>query len=115
MRTVMVISDATGDTAERMVRAAILQFGDIPVNVRVYSRVRLQSEVESILDRAAELHALVVYTVVNREERDLIINAIERHNLESVDLMGALMGKLTSYFSSEPSGVPGRDRCNACP
>jgi regulator of PEP synthase PpsR (kinase-PPPase family) len=107
MKTVMVISDATGDTAERMVRAAILQFGDIPVTVRVYSRVRLQSEVESILERAAELHALVVYTVVNHEERELIINAIERYNLESVDLMGALMGKLTGYLASEPSGVPG--------
>jgi len=34
MKSVMVISDATGETAERMVRAAMLQFADTSVNVR---------------------------------------------------------------------------------
>lgn len=107
MQTVMVISDATGDTAERMVRAAVLQFSDTPVNIRVYSRVRLESEVESIIERAAELRALLVFTVVNAEERDLIMGLVERHNVDSVDLMGALMGKLGGFLSSQPSGVPG--------
>jgi regulator of PEP synthase PpsR (kinase-PPPase family) len=103
----MVISDATGDTAERMVRAAILQFSDAPVNVRVYSRVRLESEMEKIVERAAEIHALVVFTVVNNESRDLILRLVERHNVEWVDLIGALMSKLGSFLSSKPQGVPG--------
>jgi regulator of PEP synthase PpsR (kinase-PPPase family) len=107
MKTIMVISDATGETAERMVRAAVLQFGEMPVNVRVYSRVRLESDVESIIERAAELRALIVYTVVNREERDLIMHLVERHNVESVDLIGALMAKLSVFLAAEPSGVPG--------
>jgi regulator of PEP synthase PpsR (kinase-PPPase family) len=107
MKTVMVISDATGETAERMVRAAVLQFGDTPVNVRVYSQVRLESEVEKIIERAAESHALLVFTVVNKEERDLIWRLVERYNVETVDLMGALMGKLAGYLASTPQGVPG--------
>src|SRR5262245_26106721 len=100
MKTVMVISDATGETAERMVRAAVLQFSDAPVNIRVYSRVRLESEAESIVERAAELRALVVFTVVNAEERDLIMRLLERHNVESVDLIGALIAKLGTFLSS---------------
>ena len=107
MKSVMVISDATGETAERMVRAAVLQFSDIQVNIRVYSRVRLESEVESIIERAAELRALVVFTVVNVEERDLIMRLVERHNVDSVDLIGALIGKLGTFLSSSPAGVPG--------
>ena len=103
----MVISDSTGDTAERMVRAAVLQFGDSPVHIRVYSRVRLESEVEKIIERAAEIHALLVFTVVNREERELIVRLLDRHAVDSVDLIGGLMAKLGSYLSSEPSGVPG--------
>src|SRR5215813_3865372 len=71
MKTVMIISDATGETAERMVRAATLQFSE-PVQIRLHSRVRLESELEQILEKAAELRALVVFTVVNAEERDLI-------------------------------------------
>ncbi len=107
MKTIMVISDATGETAERMVRAALLQFSDTPTTVRTYSRVRLESEVEKIIERAAELHALVVFTVVNAEERDLLWKLIERHNVEAVDLMGALIGKLASFLSAMPMGVPG--------
>ena len=41
MKTVMIISDATGETAERMVRAATLQFSE-PVQIRLFSRVRLE-------------------------------------------------------------------------
>lgn len=107
MKTVMVISDATGETADQMVRAALLQFGRPDVNVRLYSRVRLESEVEKLLERAAELEALVVFTVVDQDERDLIWKMVERYNVEAIDLIGSLIGKLTSFLSMEPAGVPG--------
>jgi regulator of PEP synthase PpsR (kinase-PPPase family) len=107
MKSVMIISDATGETAERMVRAATLQFSDMPVNVRTYSRVRLESECEKLIEKAAELKALVVFTVVNADERDLIARLVERYNVEAVDLIGALIGKLASFLGSTPVGVPG--------
>ena len=75
MKTVMVISDATGETAERMVRAAVLQFSDVPVNVRVYSRVRLESEVEAIIERAAELE---------------VINSVQSGLAAELDLQGII-------------------------
>ena len=90
MKTVMIISDATGETAERMVRAATLQFSE-PVQIRLFSRVRLESELENILEKASELRALVVFTVVNTEERALISQLVERYNIETVDLIGALI------------------------
>src|SRR3954453_17018124 len=97
MKTVMIISDATGETAERMVRAATLQFSE-PVQIRMFSRVRLENELEQVLEKAAELKALVVFTVVNQEERDLISKLVEKYNLETVDLMGALISKLALYL-----------------
>src|SRR3954451_22356056 len=106
MKTVMIISDATGETAERMVRAATLQFSE-PVQIKLYSRVRLESELEQILEKAAEQKALVVFTVVNSEERELIGNLVERYNIETVDLMGALISKLALYLGTAPAGVPG--------
>lgn len=107
MKTVMIISDATGETAERIVRAALLQYSSSEVNVRMYSRVRLEAELERIVERAAELHALVVYTVVSDSARELMMHLVNRLNVESVDLIGALMGKLSAFLSEEPSGVPG--------
>ncbi len=107
MKTVVVISDATGETAEKVVRAALLQFTSSPCDVRVYSRVRLESEVEKIVERAAELHALVVFTVVDGAERELLWKLCDRLNVEAVDLIGGLMAKLSGYLSAQPSGVPG--------
>src|SRR6476660_8271359 len=106
MKTVVIISDATGETAERMVRAATLQFSE-PVQIRLFSRVRLESELEQILEKAAELKALVVFTVVNPEERELISKLVEKYNIEIVDLMGALISKLAVYLGAPPAGVPG--------
>src|SRR5688572_25672704 len=102
----MIISDATGETAERMVRAATLQFSE-PVQIRLFSRVRLESELEQILEKASELRALVVFTVVNAEERGLIGQLVERYNLETVDLIGTLISKLAIYVGAPPAGVPG--------
>src|SRR6266545_5708572 len=107
MRHVLVISDATGDTAERVVRAALLQFKDVPCNVRLYSQVRLESEVEKIIERAAELKALVVFTLVNAAERELLWKLCDRLNVEAVDLIGSLMGKMANFLGVQPSGVPG--------
>jgi regulator of PEP synthase PpsR (kinase-PPPase family) len=106
-RAVYVISDATGETAEKVVRAALLQF-NATCHVSVHSRVRLESEVEKIVERAAERHALVVFTIVDSEERELLWQLCARHNVEAVDLIGGLMAKLTSYLGGEtPKGVPG--------
>jgi regulator of PEP synthase PpsR (kinase-PPPase family) len=107
MKTVVVISDATGDTAERVVRAALLQFKDSPCQVRLYSQVRLESEVEKIVEKAADLKALVVFTLVNAAERELLWKLCDRLNIEAVDLIGALMGKMATYLGAQPVGVPG--------
>src|SRR4030095_15121617 len=106
MKTVMIISDATGETAERMVRAATLQFSE-PVQIRLFSRVRLESALEQTLEHGSELKALVVFTVVNPEERELISKLVEKYNIEIVDLMGALISKLAVYLGAPPAGVPG--------
>jgi regulator of PEP synthase PpsR (kinase-PPPase family) len=106
MKTVMILSDATGETAERMVRAATLQFSE-QVQIRLYSRVRLESELAQIIEKAAEQRALVVFTVVNAEERELIIRLVEKYNVEAVDLIGSLISKLAMFLGSAPAGVPG--------
>ncbi len=105
-KNVVVISDATGETAEKVVRASLLQF-QADCQVRVYSRIRLEAEIERVVERAAELHALLVFTVVDAAERELLWQLCQRHGVEAVDLIGGLMAKLASYLAVEPQGVPG--------
>jgi regulator of PEP synthase PpsR (kinase-PPPase family) len=104
---IYVISDATGETAEKVVRAALLQFADAPVQLRMYTRVRLEEEMRNIVARAQERHALVVFTVVSTSHRELLRRLCDQANVDAVDLIGTLMGKLSAFIGAQPKGVPG--------
>ena len=106
-RAIFVLSDATGETAEKVVRAALLQFSNTPVNVRMYTRVRLEAEMRSIINRAKQTGALVVFTVVSTSHRELLRRLCDEENVDAVDLIGTLMTKLSSYLGAQPKGVPG--------
>ena len=105
-RPVFVLSDATGETAEKVVKAALLQF-TVNADVRVFSRVRLEAEVYRIIAEAHRYQALVVFTLVSQEHRELVHRLCDEANLDAVDLIGSLMGKLSSFFGAPPRGVPG--------
>ncbi len=106
-RPLFVLSDATGETAEKVVRAALLQFSSTPVTLRMFTRVRLEAEMRSIIGRAKEQGALVVFTVVSTAHRELLRRLCDEENVDAVDLIGALMAKLTVYLGAQPKGVPG--------
>jgi len=106
-RQIFVISDATGETAEKVVRAALLQFTNVPVQMRMYTRVRLEAEMRNIVARAQREHALIVFTVVSTAHREVLRRLCDEENVDSVDLIGSLMGKLSTYLGAQPKGVPG--------
>ena len=106
-RQIFVISDATGETAEKVVRAALLQFTSVPVQMRMYTRVRLEAEMRNIVARAQREHALIVFTVVSTAHREVLRRLCDEENVDSVDLIGSLMGKLSTYLGAQPKGVPG--------
>jgi regulator of PEP synthase PpsR (kinase-PPPase family) len=103
---VYIVSDATGETAEKAVRAALLQF-TLPVQLRQYTRVRSEEEIRTIVEGADQCNALVVYTMANLEFRELLRHLCEERGIESVDLIGALMAKLAVFLGAQPIGVPG--------
>ena len=64
---IFLLSDATGETIERMCTAALTQFQDKSVTTRRIANVRSKSHLLDILDEASRINALVVYTLVNNE------------------------------------------------
>jgi regulator of PEP synthase PpsR (kinase-PPPase family) len=106
-RPIFVLSDATGETAEKVVRAALLQFSNVPTSLRMYTRVRLEAEMRGIIARAKQEDALLVFTVVSTAHRELLRRICDEENVDAVDLIGTLMAKLSSYLGAQPKGVPG--------
>ena len=71
-RFIDVVSDSTGETAEKVVRAALLQFPHSGADIRLHTRVRTKEMARRILERASREGALFVFTVVSPELREYI-------------------------------------------
>lgn len=111
-KVLYVLSDATAETAERVLRAALIQFRDARPQIRIFSLLRKDEQIEEALRQAALDRALVVYTIVNPEQRDLLESRARVYQLATVDLIGHLMGRLADFLEAEPTGRPGQGQLN---
>ena len=105
-RRIDILSDSTGDTAEKVVRAALLQFPQAGGYVRLHTRVRTRDTVRPILEAAARDGALVVFTVVSPELREYIHSSSYELKVEALDLIGSLIGKLATFLDRQPINTP---------
>jgi regulator of PEP synthase PpsR (kinase-PPPase family) len=101
-----IVSDSTGETAEKVVRAAMLQFPHSGAQIRMHTRVRTKDAARPVLERAARDGALVVFTVVSPELREFIHSQSYELKIEALDLIGSLIGRLTTFLDREPINTP---------
>jgi regulator of PEP synthase PpsR (kinase-PPPase family) len=106
VRRIEILSDSTGETAERVVRAAMLQFPHSGAQIQLHTRVRSREAVRPILENASKDAALVVFTVVSPELREYIHTLSHELKIEALDLIGALIGKLATFLDCQPINMP---------
>ncbi len=106
MPVIYVISDALGETAEFVGRAAAAQFVGIKTRIRRVPYVRDQAHLEDILEEAAAEQAILVYTLVLKDLRDYLEKKAEERGLKTVDILGPLIGALSEQTGLEPTHTP---------
>ena len=84
---VHVISDATGETATRVVQAVERQFPDLSVEVVRHPRVASVEDVQLAASRARGRRAVLVYTLVDPGYRAAMRSACKRYRLHYCDLL----------------------------
>ncbi len=104
---VFIISDATGDTAQKVVSAALKQFESPSILIEIFPSVRATETVENLVERAAEENALLVHTMVNTAQRDRLHNMCIDAGVIDVDLIGPLMTQLSTLLELEAKRQPG--------
>ena len=106
-RHIYVLSDSTGDTAMKIVRAALLQFQHQSALVTRYGNVRSLERISEIVKEAKQFDAFILYTFVSEELRIHLNRTCGGGGLVVVDLLGPLMDKLSRFFESAPQETPG--------
>ncbi len=105
-RVIYVVSDSTGETAERVTRATLLQFPDHKVRLRIERRVRDRRGLAAILQKASEQEAMVVFTLVRPELRAHFHELADQFNVRHVDVIGALLNQIGYYLEADPVNIP---------
>ena len=101
-----ILSDSTGETAEKVVRAALLQFPGSGVQIRLHTRVRTIESARTMLEQSALDRALVLFTVVNPDLREFIHRSSYELKVDAVDLIGSLIAKVGSFLEKQPINLP---------
>lgn len=107
MYRVFVVSDGTGATAELVVSAALTQFTSAQVEVERWPEVRAEEQVRQVVQQAAQVGGFVVHTLVSDRLREVMVHAGRLHNVETIDLMGPLLARLSQQLAVSPAEKPG--------
>jgi regulator of PEP synthase PpsR (kinase-PPPase family) len=107
MYHIYAVSDASGTTAERVVRAALVQFDAHQITVTRYGGVRTAEQISAIVKEAVQTDGFVVHTFVYAKLRRAMLNEGRSHNVATIDLMGPLLARLSDLFDAPPRAEPG--------
>jgi regulator of PEP synthase PpsR (kinase-PPPase family) len=107
MLNLLVVSDATGDTAQRMVRAGLVQFKDAAVRLIRRSNVRTPRQVHAVIHEAQANNAMIIHTLVSDDLRRVMRTEARTHGVDALDILGPILERLTVHLKIEPEERPG--------
>lgn len=105
-KVIYVVSDSTGETAERVTRATLLQFPNHRIRLKIERRVRDRRALTAILESAAAQEAMVVFTLVRPELRDHFNEVASRLQVRHVDVIASLIHHVGHYLEADPMNIP---------
>jgi len=106
-RSIVIVSGGMGVSGEQLARTALAQFSDADVPVVVVPLVRTAAEVLRVVEDASRSGAIIIHTLVDAELRLQLTTAASECGVTEIDVMGPVLGHLTSCLGREPLGTPG--------
>jgi [pyruvate, water dikinase]-phosphate phosphotransferase / [pyruvate, water dikinase] kinase len=101
-----VLSDGSGQTGKRVLEAALLQFDQAAMVIRI-PHIATVAEVKEVVAEAARRGGMIVYTLVAVDLRQALHIAATECGVIAIDLLGGLLGRLQDFFHRTPWGQAG--------
>lgn len=109
LATVLVISDALGETAASVALAAAGQFDEGVVAIERLSRVQDARQVKRYLESLAGAAKKIAafHTIVQDELRSEVTGLLVEQGIAAVDLLGPAIDTIAALTGLAPKGIPG--------
>ncbi len=104
---IYIVSDATGETAEKVILSVLAQFKGNSVEIQKFTKVSTPEEIKEIIKKATHSNAFVVYTFAQKWFRNLITREAEIQRVYAFDIIGPLVDRFSQYLSKKPQELPG--------
>lgn len=104
---IYIVSDATGETAEKIICSALAQFKRNSVEIQKFTKVTTPEEIKEIVKKARHLNAFIAFTFAQKWLRNVMIREAEVNRIYVYDIMGPLVDRFAQYLSKKPEEKPG--------
>jgi regulator of PEP synthase PpsR (kinase-PPPase family) len=105
--TVYTVSDASGETAELVAKAAALQFKGHAIKLVRLPRARTPDQIGGMITLAAQTPCLIAFTMVDATLRSALQTEARRKGLPAVDILDPLIKCISLVLGAEPLLEPG--------
>lgn len=105
-----LVSDATGETLKSIAKAALVQFqkSQEEVEVHTWALVRTPLQMERVVEAIAAMGGLVLFTVVDTEQREILMKGCAKAKLPMVPVLDPVMHAFGKYLGEKAQNLPGR-------
>jgi [pyruvate, water dikinase]-phosphate phosphotransferase / [pyruvate, water dikinase] kinase len=105
--SVFIVSDATGGTALRVVRSALVQFVEARVKLVERGLINTPERIRAIVREAAREKALILHTLVSSDLRRLMLRESRLLGVDAMDIMGPVLDRMSVFLNLTPKEKPG--------
>jgi len=103
------MSDSSGETAEAVARAVMVQFPPDTVSIYRLPQIRSSQQIPQLVREIAQKDlAIVAYTLVLPEYRETLEAEANKRRIPTIDLLGSLMNRVSHLADVQPLSQPGR-------
>ncbi len=103
-----LLSDSTGETLDAVAKAALAQFKDAEPIKHLWPMVRNARQMSRILEDIEKKPGLVMFTLVNEDIRDVLIQRCAQLNMPFIPVMDSIITSLGKFLGEKAEAKPGR-------
>lgn len=103
-----LISDSTGETVTTAARAAVSQFDGVTPVEHVWFFIRTPSQMDRVLNFVDALPGIVVYTLVERDLCDRLLEHCSKRGVPAVSVLDTLIANIARVANAQARAQIGR-------
>ncbi len=108
IKKIVIVSDGTGKTAQRLMDAVLAQYTDKVLFsvVDTFQQVRTKERVDSILRRIDDRY-LVIFSIISDDLRNYIHDLLEERNILHLNVLEPMLETMSKFLGVHPEYKPG--------